>query len=98
MTIYDQIQNEVTFWGSLKHDNVCKAFIWFEHEDTDGHDKMYLMLQYADLGTICDDKNKANPKVVEFLTRKLTEEDEFSSYGADTCESMRERLARFIFS
>jgi len=35
--------------------------------------------------------------VIEFLTHKLTEEPEFVDFGAD-CASMRERIARFIFT
>ena len=35
--------------------------------------------------------------MIEFLTRKLTEEEEFKDYGSD-CASMHERIARFIFS
>jgi hypothetical protein len=66
--------DEVKFWGKLKHDNVCKAFIWMEDE---GHDKMYLMLQYADLGTLCNDKNEVNQRIIDFLTNKLTNEEEF---------------------
>ena len=61
------------------------------------------MMQFADLGQIADyDESaktyRANPRVIDFLTRKLTEEEEFMSYGADICATMRERIARFIFS
>lgn len=97
------MEDEVSFWGKLKHDNIVKAFIWFEDIEKHGHNKSYLMMQFADLGQIADYDEAlktyiANPRVIDFLTRKLTEELEFVEYGADTCASMRERIARFIFS
>ena len=49
--LYDQVSDECKFWGTLKHDNVVKAFIWYE-DYTKKHDKMYLMLQFADMGDI----------------------------------------------
>ena len=45
-----QVEDEVTFWGKLKHDNIVKAFVWFEDEEPKGHNKSYLMMQFADLG------------------------------------------------
>ena len=39
--LYDQIQEEVQTWGTLLHDNIVKAFIWYED---DKHSKMYLMI------------------------------------------------------
>ena len=40
----DQVKDEVEFWGKLKHDNIVKAFIWYEDYSAEPHDKMYLML------------------------------------------------------
>ena len=39
-----------------------------------------------------------NQRMVDYLTRKLTEEEEFKNYGVPECASMLERVARFIFS
>lgn len=50
MKIKDQVANEVKFWGKLKHKNIVKAFIWFEDLENTGHDKSYLMMQFADYG------------------------------------------------
>ena len=54
----DQVIDEVEFWGKLKHDNIVKVFIWYEdyktHENPNPHDRMYLMMQFADLGQIAD--------------------------------------------
>ena len=98
-THYKMIMNEVKFWGKLKHDNVCKAFVWFEDYKPNGHDKMYLMLQYADLGTLCNSENKVNQRIIDFLTQKISTEQEFKQfYEVDSCLSMKERIARFIFS
>ena len=60
-------------------------------------------MQFADLGQISDwsdDRTTyvANQRVVDFLTTKLTEEEEFKDYGADICPTMKERVAMFIFS
>lgn len=68
----------------------------------DPHPNMYLMLQYADLGEIASfdqttEKYIPNARMVEFLTKKLTEEEEFKSFGATDCSSMHERIAKFIF-
>jgi len=66
------------------------------------HDTMYLMMQFADLGEIAS-WNEAtlhyivNEKIVQFLTRKLTEEEEFVQFGEPDCTTMRERIAKFIF-
>ena len=100
--LYDQVKDECEFWGTLKHDNVVKAFIWYE-DYTKKHDKMYLMLQFADMGDIASwneqtKKYTPNQRMVDYLTRKLTEEEEFKNYGVPDCVSMLERVARFVFS
>ena len=48
----DQVIDEVEFWGKLKHDNIVKAFIWYEDYSAEPHNKMYLMLQFADMGEV----------------------------------------------
>lgn len=50
--LYDQVSDECKFWGTLKHDNVVKAFTWYEDLTDKQYHKMYLMLQYADMGDI----------------------------------------------
>ena len=50
----DQVEDEVMFWGKLKHDNVVKVFIWYEDTAPKGHDKSYLMMQFADMGAIAE--------------------------------------------
>ena len=61
------------------------------------------MMQFADMGEIAswDEASKkyiANARMLEYLTRKLTDEQEFRDFGAADCANMRERVARFIFS
>ena len=34
---------------------------------------------------------------MQYLTRKLTEEEEFKQFGLPVCTNMRERIAMFIF-
>lgn len=94
--------DEVEFWGKLKHDNIVKVFIWHEDYSAEPHDKMYLMMQYADMGEIAswkesENKYVANQKIIDYVTRKLTEEEEFKDFGSD-CVSMKERVARFLFT
>ena len=48
----DQVMDEVEFWGKLKHDNIVKVFIWHEDYSEQPHDRMYLMMQYADMGEV----------------------------------------------
>ena len=91
------------FWGKLKHDNVVKVFIWHEDYSPEPHDRMYLMMQYADMGEVSswsetEKKYVTNQRVVDHLTRKLTEDPEFAQFGAADCASMKERVARFIFT
>ena len=102
--LYDQIIDEVEFWGKLKHDNIVKAFIWYQDRNPDQyerHEKMYLMLQFADMGQIADVNEEtmeyvANPRMVDYLSKKLTEQDEFKEFGS-FCANMHERVAMFIF-
>ena len=55
------------------------------------------MMQYADLGTICEDKNKANPDIVKFLTHKLTEEtNSVPMVLTHASQCVRESLALFF--
>lgn len=39
-----------------------------------------------------------NQRIIDHLTRKLTDEPEFAQFGASDCVSMKERVARFIFT
>lgn len=60
------------------------------------------MLQYADLGEIASHDSetgtyKTNERLHEHLTKKLTEDPEFAEFGSE-CASMKERIARFIFT
>lgn len=48
----DQVKDEIESWGRLKHDNIIKVFIWYEDFSENPHNKMYLMMQYSDLGEI----------------------------------------------
>lgn len=41
---------ELPLWGLMEHPNVVKAFTLYENDDN----VMYLMMQYADLGSIAD--------------------------------------------
>ena len=64
---------------------------------------MYLMMQYADMGEVSswsetEKKYVTNQRVVDHLTRKLTEDPEFAQFGAADCATMKERVARFIFT
>ena len=67
----DQVIDEVEFWGKLKHDNIVKVFIWYEDYSVEPHDKMYLMMQYADMGEISSWKNAerkyvANQRIIDY--------------------------------
>ena len=42
--LYDQVSDECKFWGKLKHDNVVKAFTWYEDLSEKQYHKMYLQL------------------------------------------------------
>ena len=95
--------DEVEFWGKLKHDNIVKVFIWHEDYSEEPHDRMYLMMQYADMGEVAsysetEKKYIANQRIIDYLTRKMTDEPEFAQFGAADCLSMKERVARFIFT
>ena len=79
----DQVMDEVEFWGKLKHDNIVKVFIWHEDYSPEPHDRMYLMMQYADMGEVAswsetEKRYVTNQRVVDHLTRKLTEDPEFA--------------------
>ena len=58
----------------MLHPNVVKALIWFEHSK---HEKMYLMMQLADLGTIVDGSSEGdwifnpNQVVYNFVLNKI---------------------------
>ena len=102
-TLRKQTEDEVVIWGKLKHDNVVKAFIWmedFSHEAP--HPNMYLMMQYADLGEIASwdkvtEKYVPNARMMDLITKKLTEEEEFKQFGVTDCANMHERVTKFIF-
>ena len=98
--------DEVEFWGKLKHENIVKVFTWYEDYKTpdnpNPYDCMYLMMQFADLGQIMDfdedtEVYSENPKVISYLTNKLTQEYEFLPFGLPECLTMKERIAMFIF-
>ena len=60
------------------------------------------MMQFADMGaiaTLSETENQCipNQKLIDYLTKKLTEEEEFKTFGVPECASMRERIAMFIF-
>ena len=103
-TLRKQIEDEVTIWGKLSHVNVCKAFSLMEEFKVtdDPHPYMYLLMQFADLGEIASwdqatHKYIVNARLIDFLTKKLTEEEEFTQFGVDDCANMHERIAKFVF-
>lgn len=49
--MYDCIQEEIDIWSQLLHPNIVKALNWFENKN---QDKMYLMMQLADLGALAE--------------------------------------------
>ena len=79
----DQVMDEVEFWGKLKHDNIVKVFVWHENYSEEPLDRMYLMMQYADMGEVAnysetEKKYIANQRIIDYLSRKMTDEPEFS--------------------
>ena len=86
-------------WSRLRHPNVVKALIWFESSK---HEKMYLQMQLADLGTIVDAGGEdtwtfnPNPKVYDYVLNKLRTTEELATFGSE-CKSDRERVMKFIF-
>lgn len=83
------------------HPNVVKALIWFEDSK---HERMYLMMQLADMGTIVDgaDENTwtFNPsqKVYDFVLNKINTDEELKQTGfGKECRSDREKVMKFIF-
>ena len=54
------------------HDNIIKAFIWYED---DNHSKSYFMIQLGDLGAIGEITQnggfEVNQKVIDFLEDKF---------------------------
>lgn len=83
------------------HPNVVKALIWFEHSK---HEKMYLMMQLADLGTIVDSSCEEtwifnpNKTVYDFVLNKLNTNEELkeTNFGSE-CLSEKEKVMKFIF-
>jgi serine/threonine protein kinase len=70
------LETELPLWGLADHPNVVKAFTLFQTEDCDS---MYLMMQYADLGSIASyDNNKfiINPKVYDCVKAKVGDDRE----------------------
>jgi hypothetical protein len=43
----DLVRKELSLWGRLDHKNIVKIFRLYEDEK---EDKMYVWMQYADLG------------------------------------------------
>ena len=45
------VRNELARWGRVNHKNIVKIFTLYESEK---EDKMYVLMQYADMGQIAD--------------------------------------------
>ena len=73
--------DEVEFWGKLDHPNVVKALNWYEDLSDKPHNKMYLMIQYADMGEVASGEYVGDEliyvrskRIFDFVTNKLTNE------------------------
>ena len=93
--------DEVKIWGKLKHDNLVKCFIWFE-DLAQKQNKMFLMMQYADLGQIAtyDEPNQQfniSQPIFDRVSQILQKRPELANFGKE-CVSQKEKVCKFLFS
>ncbi len=81
----DLVRKELLLWGKLDHRNIVKIFRLYEN---DREDKMYVWMQYADLGQIAD----YDTSTQTFVMRQSVKDCIAAKVGSDL-----EQQVRFIF-
>lgn len=88
-------------WGKLKHDNLVKCFIWFE-DLAQKQNKMFLMMQYADLGQIATydettEQFSISKPVFDKVCQIIKTREDLKDFGKE-CTSLKEKVCKFLFS
>ena len=90
----EKVYSEIEIWSQVHHQNIVKLF---ELIEADGHDYLYLIIEFWDLGQLSkwDFTNETyvrNPKIVEFYLNTFYKDKEFESEHGKI-----EAVAKLIF-